>query len=266
VTERDRTWYHTIDLPGGGATPGMFDTREAPRHVPWPDGLAGGRCLDVGTFDGFWAFEMERRGAGEVVALDLDDPADLDWDFDHRRSGPAGVLARRAERGPGFTQAAGLLGSTAVRVPGSVYDLDPSNHGVFDVVLCGALLLHLRDPVLALERMRAVCRGALVLVEAIDERLEVVSARWPAARVKPWVDQWWRVNTAGLMVLVHAGGFRVTATGRRFIMPLGPGAKPGSRQSRLAGIVAGRPGRRGVLMRAVTAVPRPPDDADAAGA
>lgn len=35
---------------------------------PWE-----GMCaLNVGTWDGFWAFEMERRGA-EVVALNLDD-------------------------------------------------------------------------------------------------------------------------------------------------------------------------------------------------
>jgi hypothetical protein len=67
VPER-RTWYHTIDLPGRGPTPGYFDTRRAPAHVPWPRQLSGGRCLDVGTFDGFWAFEMERRGAFEVVA------------------------------------------------------------------------------------------------------------------------------------------------------------------------------------------------------
>jgi hypothetical protein len=38
-----------------------------------------GMCaLEVGMWDGFRAFEMERRGA-EVVALDLDDKRDLDW-------------------------------------------------------------------------------------------------------------------------------------------------------------------------------------------
>ena len=41
------------------------------------------RALDVGTWDGFWAFEMERRGA-EVTALDLDDERDLDWPADRR--------------------------------------------------------------------------------------------------------------------------------------------------------------------------------------
>ena len=67
------TWYHTIDLPDGSCTPGLFDHRAATGYVAWPAAVAGGRCLDVGTFDGFWSFELERRGASEVVAIDVDD-------------------------------------------------------------------------------------------------------------------------------------------------------------------------------------------------
>src|SRR3546814_5901121 len=62
-------WYHTIDLGNGVVTPGEYDHRPAVRHVPLPDRLDGLRCLDVGTHDGFWAFEMERRGAAEVVEI-----------------------------------------------------------------------------------------------------------------------------------------------------------------------------------------------------
>ncbi len=36
------------------------------------------RVLDVGTWDGFWAFEMERRGA-DVVALDVEHESEYDW-------------------------------------------------------------------------------------------------------------------------------------------------------------------------------------------
>jgi hypothetical protein len=32
-------------------------------RLPWPSSLAGMRCLDIGTMDDFWAFELERRGA-----------------------------------------------------------------------------------------------------------------------------------------------------------------------------------------------------------
>lgn len=260
VVDFSHLWYHTIDLPDGRCTPGQFDTRAAPAEVPWPAEVADGRCLDVGTFDGFWAFELERRGAREVVAMDVDDPESLDWAFDHKVSGPAGVRARRSERGPGFVQAAAALGSMARRISCSVYDLSPEVEGEFDVVLCGALLPHLRDPVLALERIRSVCTGVLIAVEAIDAVLEVTSPRRPVAHVRPWHDQWWRVNSAGLSTLLDVTGFRVRVVGRRFIMPLGPGAPAGAKQSLLTGAVARRPGARGVLLRAFIAEPRPPHD------
>jgi tRNA (mo5U34)-methyltransferase len=72
-------WYHSIELAPGQVTPGWFDTRAAAAKVPLPERLDGKRCLDVGTWDGFWAFEMERRGADEVVALDIDDADGWDW-------------------------------------------------------------------------------------------------------------------------------------------------------------------------------------------
>ena len=55
-------WYHTLELPGGIVTPGWFDLRGVVDRLPWPD-VRGKRCLDVGTYDGFYAFELERRGA-----------------------------------------------------------------------------------------------------------------------------------------------------------------------------------------------------------
>jgi len=257
MAERPRAWYHTIDLPDGTATPGYFDTRGIPALVEWPAALRGGRCLDVGTFDGFWAFEMERRGASEVVALDVDDPATLDWTFDERARGPAVVVDWGAERGPGFAEAAERRGSSVKRVNRSVYDLDPTNDGHYDVVFCGALLLHLRDPVRALEAMRTVCRGALVLVETIDPVVDLVATRVPAARFHPDWDQWWRVNSAGLVEMTRTAGFSVEWLSKRFLVPFGPGNRDDA-PDRIHTIAARRLGGRGVLHRALRAVPRAP--------
>jgi SAM-dependent methyltransferase len=198
----DGPWYHTIDLPDGTTTPGVFDTRRVADLVAWPPGLAGGRCLDVGTCDGFWAFEMERRGAAEVVAIDVDD-----------RAGRRFEIARRA------------LGSRVERLGCSVYDLDPAIHGRFAVVLCGTLLIHLRDPIRALERMRAVCDGELVLVECLDAFLDLVGRWIPCARLAPARGQWWRINRAGLVSALAVAGFEVVSTSRRFLTPFGPGAR-----------------------------------------
>ncbi len=61
-------WYHTIDLGNGLTTRGIFDHRSVVHCYGLPESLEGKTCLDVGTGDGFFAFEMERRGAARVVA------------------------------------------------------------------------------------------------------------------------------------------------------------------------------------------------------
>ena len=57
-------WYHTLDLGSGVVTEGMFDLRPVVDRYGLPARMDGMRALDVGTWDGFWAFEMERRGGG----------------------------------------------------------------------------------------------------------------------------------------------------------------------------------------------------------
>jgi SAM-dependent methyltransferase len=70
VLERVPLWFHTFALDGTGRyTPGIArDHRYRLRAIP--QDLAGLRVLDVGTFDGFYAFLAERRGAARVVAVD----------------------------------------------------------------------------------------------------------------------------------------------------------------------------------------------------
>ena len=213
-------WYHTIDLPGRGPTPGWFDTRGAP--VPLPARLDGKRCLDVGTYDGYWAFEMERRGAAEVVAIDVLDPDGWDWPADATPAGIAAVAAQK--RGEAFEQAREALGSRARRRERSVHQLSPVRDGGFDVVYCGSLTAHLRDPVGALMAIRSVCRELLVLEDAIDAPLTALLRRSPAATLHgrdwPW---WWKVNAAGLARMAEAAGFAVVDGPRTFFMPFGAG-------------------------------------------
>ncbi|HEX8066675.1 MAG TPA: methyltransferase domain-containing protein [Thermoleophilaceae bacterium] len=159
---RARDWYHTLELAPGEVVEGFFDLRPHVARYGLPERMDGMRALDVGTWDGFWAFEMERRGA-RVVALDLDREEDLDWP---PRLRPATFSDE--PRGAGFALAREILGSSVERVSSSVYDASPSELGEFDLVLCGAVLIHLRDPLLALERIAALCRGTFVSAEPYD--------------------------------------------------------------------------------------------------
>ena len=217
-----RSWYHTLDL-GGVVTPGWFDTRSVAPEVPLPGDLTGRRCLDVGTFDGFWAFEMERRGAEEVAAIDVLDPARWDWPI----TSPEDVrveVASRHDGGDGFRIAKEALESAVTRHDLSVYELHPDRLEPFDVVYVGSLLIHLRDPIGALEAVRSVCAGQLVLVDAIDAGLTMRHRRRAIAeldgRDRPW---WWRANEAAIIRMVEAAGFRLVQPARRFAMPAGAG-------------------------------------------
>jgi tRNA (mo5U34)-methyltransferase len=175
VAELD--WWHTIEVAPGVVTPGGWDLRPTAERLPWPPSLAGLRCLDVGTMDGFWAFELERRGAAEVVAVDVLDPARLDRFVPDRLRGPGG---RRASE-HNFALAAELLGSRVELRDVSVYDLRPADVGQFDLIVMGYVLQMLRDPLRSLEALRGVCRGRLIVLETVSLPLELLPA--PLARL-----------------------------------------------------------------------------------
>ncbi len=225
-------WYHTLELAPGVVTPGWYDLRQVLDRIPFPRDLTGKRCLDVATFDGFWAFAMERRGASEVQAIDLLDDHAWDWPV-NAAPGAVRALSRRKHAGEGFEIARDALGSRVERHELSVYDLSPDRVGLFDFVYVGSLLLHLQNPVRALEAVRSVCRGTLLLVDAIHLPLSVRAPRTPTATLdgvgRPW---WWKPNRAGLVRMVEAAGFEVLERPTHVLMPPGAGQpRPGLRRS-----------------------------------
>lgn len=214
-------WYHVIELPGGVVTPGQFDLRPIVDQMPWPD-VAGKRCLDIGTYDGYLAFELEKRGASEVLAADIDDHEYWDWPPRDRAQGSE-LLAAMAgpEKGVGFRIAKEALGSKAERIPVSIYDLDPEVHGTFDVVVCGSLLLHLRDPMRALAAVRGVCSGVFLSADHIDVPLTVAHPRKSVFRLWGERVQWWLPNLAGYRHMIELAGFDIERATRPYAIPFG---------------------------------------------
>jgi tRNA (mo5U34)-methyltransferase len=228
------SWYQSIRLPGGIVTPGNFDTLSELDHIRMPASLAGKRCLDVGTADGFWAFEMERRGASEVIAVDIRDPARLDWpgtpksDEQMRELGGAAL-----NKHVGFEVAHRAFASEVRWRELSAYDLAPDLVGEFDFVFIGSLLLHLRDPVGALMAIRSVARGDVLSVDAISALLTLLHPSQPIARFEaPGWPLWWVLNRTAYLRLFDAAGLRVLHAGRPFFLRTGPGfgATPRSRR------------------------------------
>ena len=216
-------WYHTLELGGGVVTKGMFDHRPHMHHYPLPADLSGKRCLDVATMDGYWAFEMERRGAASVTALDLEDPEELDWPASLRSQDKA-LDETKGER---FALAREALGSNVERVLLSAYDLGPEL-GTFDFVFCGDLLLHLKDPITACENLRSVCGELAVIANAIARfGLRDRGAMATFDGVDEFV--YWTTNLAGLVRLVRSGGFASVEAARPFKVPFSDGTWKGLR-------------------------------------
>jgi tRNA (mo5U34)-methyltransferase len=234
AADAHQLWYHVLELPGGVVTPGWFDLRPVVNSLPWPD-VRGKRCLDVGTYDGFLAFELERRGAGEVVATDISDPAGWDLPLQTRREAEGVIAGMAGEKtGGGFEIAKEALGSSVERLEISIYELSPDAIGRFDVVVCGSLLLHLRDPVRALEAVRSVCSGQFLSAETIRPGLGLLHRRRPVAELRGGRNgQWWIPNIAGHRGMLTAAGFEIEQAHGPYAIPFGPGHPSTARPIRL---------------------------------
>jgi tRNA (mo5U34)-methyltransferase len=220
---RRGAWYHTFELPGGVTTPGYFDLRRVVGKLPLPASLDGKRCLDAAACEGFWSFELARRGAGEVVSLDLPDTSSQDWQ---------GIVeTEELRRGSGLANdhfhfvRESLAVRGVERVDMNLYDVDPDRLGTFDFVFIGNVLIHLSDPVRALRALRSVMRpGAeLLSLEATSLALTLLSPRIPLGQLWDWDDQprWWTPNKAAHRRLLHAAGFEVIDDGGPFFQPFG---------------------------------------------
>jgi tRNA (mo5U34)-methyltransferase len=199
-------WYHVIELPHGVVTPGRADHRRQKHLYGLPEDMCGMRALDVATFDGFWAFEMERRGA-DVTAVDIGcwSQADIPLRSKERMTPEEDTVT-----GDGFRLAKESLGSKVERREMSVYELNPQDLGQFDIVMLSDLLLHIRDPQLALEKVWTVIKnpgGHAIIAEPYSPALEGVKNM----ALTQWIGYekfvWQIPSTATLRTQLHQAGF-----------------------------------------------------------
>jgi tRNA (mo5U34)-methyltransferase len=163
----------------------------------------------VATFDGFWAFEMERRGAAEVVGLDIETLLEIDvppYVIDILRQ--RGVSEETGVTGRGFRIAAELSGSRVQRRICNVYDLSPEKFGQFDLVFCGDLLVHLTNPLRALQNIFAVTRGSAILYEPYNLILDNLGLG-SIAKLLGVAEEasWWEFGRNYLEHAIRVAGF-----------------------------------------------------------
>lgn len=176
---RQLNWYHTLRLDEDLVTPGIFDLDSYVPYYLLPESLDGMDCLDVGAGSGYWSFAMERRGARHVTAADIGNYADTDFStpFEPMADGcPKELSVPAGSIDPAYSEpfrvAASLLRSKVENKVCSVYELSPRTIGLYNIVFCGSMLMHLFDPLVALRRMASVCRNICLICTQTDLSLE----------------------------------------------------------------------------------------------
>lgn len=215
-------WYHTIELGSGLVSRGAYDHRSIVDCYGIPPSLKGKTALDVGTWDGFWSFELEKRGAERVVAIDVSCIGDFDW-LPTVKAG----LGTAATRQSNFPLARAMRRSRVDRRICSVYDLSPETVGVFDVVFCGDVLLHLHNPLKALLNIVSVTRELAIIQTSVESEIEALRPD------RPWLSfglrsaetrigsecTYWIFSTRALQDMMEYAGFRHTEPQKPFRIP-----------------------------------------------
>ena len=196
-------WFHTFALNREHKiyTPGAArDHRYRLRGLP--DDFSGMSVLDVGTFDGFYAFLAEARGAEVVLALDNEQ---------YR----AWVQARwgiRLGGGEAFRAIRRLLGSRVEYRRIDAFELDRSE-ALFHFVYCCGILHRVESPLGLLRVLRRRLRGGgRVLLETygVEHRLRDEASIHVAAQGEVYARDefvYWGFTEGSLHKLGQLAGF-----------------------------------------------------------
>ncbi|HZL56313.1 MAG TPA: class I SAM-dependent methyltransferase, partial [Bryobacteraceae bacterium] len=180
-------WYHSIELPDGGVIEGhqsLEQLRKRIHQFPIPADLTGKRALDIGAWDGWFSFEMERRGA-EVLAVD-------------------------STKNTRLLEAKRLLGSGVQHHVADICRLTAKDVGSFDIVLFLGVLYHVKHPILALENVCGMCRGIACIESFVTESdpAAIPSMEfYETTELRGQLDNWVGPNAACLMAFCRTAGF-----------------------------------------------------------
>ncbi len=180
-------WFHDYEIVPGVRTHGMSLMKDRAHYFQIPEDLTGKRVLDVGCADGYFTFLAESRGA-EVVSIDS-------WPRQ------------------GFFLAHEILDSKAQFHHMNVYDINPEQLGTFDIVFFFGVYYHLKNPILALERIASVTREYVIVEsevippEETSGGQDIISRFYERDELGDDPTNWWVPSMPCLLRTVRAAGF-----------------------------------------------------------
>ena len=212
----DCVFYHTMEIPGHGLIQADWDLRPNIDQYLGQVDFRGKRVLDVGTASGYLSFHMESRGA-DVVSYDLSREFPFECApsrYNHRRQ--VDEYRRYIDAvNNGYWLTHRALKSRAQMVYGTVYKM-PRTIGPVDVAVFGSILLHLRDPFLALQNALRLTTEKVVVAELLCDPNDVYAGPHMVFAPEYWKEvgqgTWWRLTPALVQRFVAALGFEKTTT------------------------------------------------------
>ena len=201
-------WHQRWEIVPGIFTPGRNPVIDLLSVAGLPEKLAGKRILDIGAWNGCISFECERRGAADILAIGPENP-----------------------EVSGFNRLKSYLGSNVRYEYGTVYQLDPSKIGTFDIIICFGVLYHLRHPLLGLDMMRQVAKDSLLVESScIDHHIRLPRERttlkdlnsklleipilqfYRRAELNHDESNWFSFNQLALSEMLRSSGFEPNST------------------------------------------------------
>jgi len=229
INKNECYFYHTMDIPGYGVTEGEWDLRGRENKYLGGFNFKGKRVLEVGVASGGLCFYMEKQGA-EVIAYDLSDKQE--WDVVPFEKTNKEIFLSKYRNdinriNNSFWLAHRVYKSKAKMVYGSIYSIPPEI-GMVDVVIFGSILLHLRDPFLALQNASRLARETVIITDALSIRKFGFLANFLGKFTKPCLqflpdysknspqDAWWNLNLEVIKKFIGVLGFEKTKTTYHF--------------------------------------------------
>lgn len=200
-----KPWHHAFEVVPGVRVPGSYDPHFLLERLGLPSDLSQVTVADLGASNGYFSFELRRRGA-KVTA----------FDFRHRENSGFALLQLIN----------GLEDIEHHHV--NVLDVTADRFGQFDIVLCLGLLYHVADPYRLLANCVSIARKQLFVESyCIDRELPESLLALPIVRFIPDpgrfpglqqpnsdTSNFWGLSSKAIELMIRDLGFDVSRVER----------------------------------------------------
>ena len=204
IKETECLFYHTMIFPDESRVEGLWNILESFDEYIGRTPVSGKSLLDVGTASGAIAFECEKRGA-QVTAHETNSHATIyripfagsPYTEDHTKW--VSISDKTLERlHRGFLYAHSKFGSKVKIVRCSLLAL-PETTDPSDIVIAGAIIQHVSDPVSAIGVLARLAKETLVLASTLFIESDDLFLRPVTSFSDPQVAFSWYAPSLGLL-------------------------------------------------------------------